>query len=156
MSAQKAALTRVGAQLHQLAQAEPKMPVEDRAADTWEPLVAIADVPGGHWPATARAILGLVDDDQEPANVSLRVRLLIDCRTAFGDAEGLPTATSLGRLRDDHEAPWATLGGTGLTPRSLGIMLREFGVTSANRRWPDGSQNKGYLADDFADPWRRY
>ena len=143
--------------LHQLAEATPAMPVEDRAADTWEPLVAIADAAGGHWPATARAaVLGLVEGDQEPANVSLRVRLLIDCRTAFGDADSLPTATLLGRLRDDDEAPWATLGGTGLTARGLSTLLRDFGITSANRRWPDGSQNKGYLAADFADPWRRY
>jgi hypothetical protein len=29
--------------------------VEDRAADVWEPLVAVADMAGGHWPSTARA-----------------------------------------------------------------------------------------------------
>jgi hypothetical protein len=38
-------------QLDDLADAQPDMPVEDRAADTWEPLVAIADAAGGDWPA---------------------------------------------------------------------------------------------------------
>lgn len=33
----------------------PVMPVEDRAADTWEPLVAVADLAGGAWPEAARA-----------------------------------------------------------------------------------------------------
>ena len=39
----------------QAARMVPQMPVEDRAADTWEPLVIIADLAGGHWPAGARA-----------------------------------------------------------------------------------------------------
>ena len=37
-----------------LAKAEPAMPVTDRAADTWEPLIAIADAVGGDWPMKAR------------------------------------------------------------------------------------------------------
>jgi len=35
--------------------AEPAMPVEDRAADTWEPLIALADEAGGDWPDVARS-----------------------------------------------------------------------------------------------------
>ena len=74
--------------LDQLEAAAPELPVEDRAADTWEPLVAIADAAGGDWPTNARAaVLALTTDDVDVDNVSLRVRLLIDCRTAFGDAE---------------------------------------------------------------------
>ena len=81
----------VRAHLDQLEAAAPDMPVEDRAADTWEPLVAIADPAGGDWPTNARAaVLALTADDVDVENVSLRVRLLIDCRTAFGDAERPP------------------------------------------------------------------
>jgi hypothetical protein len=147
----------VGAQMRQLADAAPLMPVEDRAADTWEPLVAIADAAGGHWPETARgAVLAMTGTDVSPAQVSLKVRLLMDCRAAFGDASGLPTATLLDRLRGDDEAPWAGLGKVGLTAAGLARMLGEFGITSANRRWPDSSQSKGYRAEDFADSWARY
>jgi hypothetical protein len=39
--------------IEDLTKSEPVMPVEDRAADTWEPLIAIADVAGGHWPELA-------------------------------------------------------------------------------------------------------
>src|SRR5262249_35787926 len=47
--------------LDDLPQAVPDMPVEDRAADTWEPLMAVADLAGGDWPARARkAVLVLV------------------------------------------------------------------------------------------------
>jgi hypothetical protein len=88
--------------------------------------------------------------------VSLKVRLLIDCRTAFRDADGLPTETLITRLRDDLEAPWDTLGKLGLRPRSLGSMLHEFGISSATHRWPDGAQTKGYRRDQFIDAWNRY
>lgn len=33
----------------------PPMPVEDRAADTWQPLIAVADLAGGSWPEAARS-----------------------------------------------------------------------------------------------------
>ena len=55
------------------------MPVEDRAADTWEPLIAVADAAGGHWPDTARtAVLTMTGGNESPAQVSLKVRLLMD------------------------------------------------------------------------------
>ena len=40
----------LGKHLAELERAEPSMPLEDRAADTWEPLVAVADLAGGTWP----------------------------------------------------------------------------------------------------------
>ena len=49
------------------------MPVEDRAADTWEPLVAVADLAGGDWPELARhAAIVLTADHDQAANVSDR------------------------------------------------------------------------------------
>ncbi|MGA4799259.1 DUF3631 domain-containing protein [Streptomyces lavendulocolor] len=60
----------------------PKMPVEDRAADTWEPLVIVADLAGGHWLAKARAACltmtrhEAVQDEQ----TILKTRLLRDIR----------------------------------------------------------------------------
>ena len=40
----------LGAHLPTLEKAEPVMPLEDRAADTWEPLIAVADLAAGEWP----------------------------------------------------------------------------------------------------------
>jgi hypothetical protein len=139
------------------------MPVEDRAADTWERLVAIADAAGGHWPDTAltdalalTSGLALIGADITPVHVSLKVRLLMNYRTVFDDPAGLSTGTLRDRLCGDEEAPSAGLGMVGLTAAELARMLHEFGIASANRRWPDGSQTKGYLAEDFADSWARY
>ncbi|MGL5826658.1 MAG: DUF3631 domain-containing protein [Nocardioides sp.] len=140
-----------------LSAAVPAMPVEDRAADTWEPLIAIADHAAGHWPHLARqAALALTETRDETADVSLRVRLLIDTRTAFASLDRLPSGELVRRLRTDPEAPWSDLGGTGLTVRRMSQLLREFDVTAANHRWEDGTQTKGYHRADFTDAWDRY
>src|SRR5450755_1438509 len=80
------------AHLAELEKAEPPMPLEDRAADTWEPLIAIADLAGNGWPERARnAAVTLTADRDQAAEMSDRIRLLADCRTAFGAANALPT-----------------------------------------------------------------
>jgi hypothetical protein len=140
--------------------AEPPMPVEDRAADTWEPLVVVADHAGGNWPDRARAaVLALTADADENGQMSMRLRLLADCRTAFGTDNALPTALLLERLKADPEAPWpwADFGPTGLTAMKLGAMLREYGIRSTTARFPPPTgQAKGYLRADFTDAWSRY
>ena len=147
----------VRANLDALTVAEPAMPLEDRAADTWEPLIALADYAGGHWPHLARsAALMLLADREEAAEVPLKVRLLMDCRTAFAGAPALPSVALLNRLRADEEAPWADLAGTGITVRRLAAMLREYDVCPTNHRWEDGTQSKGYARHDFTDAWSRY
>ena len=56
--------------------ARPKMPVgvEDRAADIWEPLLAIADLAGGAWPDLARKaaavlVTAAVSDTPQSLNI---------------------------------------------------------------------------------------
>jgi hypothetical protein len=140
-----------------LEKAEPDMPVEDRAADTWEPLVAVADHAGAHWPDRARAaVLVLTTEAAENSDISARVRLLIDCRAAFADHDAIPTAVLLERLRHDPEAPWGDYGPTGLTAMKLGKLLREYDIHSSNIRFLGLGQAKGYHRADFADAWTRY
>jgi hypothetical protein len=145
--------------LGELERAEPAMPVDDRAADTWEPLVAVADLAGAHWPARARTAVTVLTAEYEGAGqLSTGVRLLVDIRAAFvalGDPPAVATTELLGLLNNDPEAAWCGLGPSGLTGKRLGDLLREFEITSANQRFPVG-QAKGYLRDDFADAWRRY
>lgn len=144
------------ADLPTLEKAEPPMPVEDRAADTWEPLVAVADHAGAHWPDRARAAaVTMTAESDDDGEMSPRLRLLTDCRAAFGADKALPTAVLLHRLKADPEAPWGDYGATGLTAMRLGTLLREYGVRSANIRFPTG-QAKGYQRADFLDAWARY
>ncbi|MGD7708062.1 DUF3631 domain-containing protein [Microlunatus sp. Y2014] len=153
----------VRAQLVPLELATPRMPIEDRAADTWEPLIAIADLAGGGWPALARqAAVVLTDAGEVNAQQTTRTRLLGDCRTAFRNAQALPSVELLRRLKDDPEAPWATYGHVGLTPVRLAELLRDFDVQPDTIRFPkpgyeavDG-QRKGYYRNAFTDAWQRY
>ncbi|TQF04592.1 DUF3631 domain-containing protein [Kitasatospora acidiphila] len=140
---------------------EPSMPVEDRAADTWEPLVIVADLAGGPWPRLARqACKRMVDaeaktEEENPGGA----RILADIRRIFhanNEPDGITTDQLLFTLNGDPEAPWAESGRGGLTPRGLGAMLREFGISSGNVRIGDGTQRKGYTRHKFADAWRRY
>ncbi len=144
--------------LTELEAAEPVMPLEDRAADTWEPLIAIADHAGGAWPTRARtAAVMLTAERDEATAASDRIRLLADCRTAFADLDAIPTTVLLDRLKTDPEAPWADHGTTGLTAMKLGGLLREYDIRSANVRFgPPIGQVKGYTRADFEDAWNRY
>ncbi len=142
-------------------QLEPAMPVEDRAADTWEPLVITADLAGGPWPRLARqACRRMVDAEvQTEEDNPGGARVLADIRRIFhaaGDPDSITTDQLLFTLNGDPEAPWAEAGRGGLTPRGLGSMLREFGISSGNVRIGDGTQRKGYLRHKFTDAWRRY
>jgi hypothetical protein len=145
--------------LAQLERAEPSMPLEDRAADTWEPLVAVADLAGGRWPGLARdAAVALAADQDAEARISDRIRLLADIRAAFaalGNPEAATTKDLLQALTADTEAPWAAIGPGGLTGKRLGDMLSEFEIRSDTIRFPVG-QAKGYHRPDFSDAWARY
>src|SRR5699024_3552875 len=122
------------------------------------PLVAVADLAAGSWQVRARTAAELLtaehDDDGGPVPTS--AALLADCRGAFGDAAALPTEELLNRLRHDPEAPWGEFGAAGLTARRLGILLAEYDIRSANVRFPDGTQRKGFTRLDFTDAWSRY
>ncbi|MFJ2674724.1 DUF3631 domain-containing protein [Streptomyces sp. NPDC087525] len=139
----------------------PAMPVEDRAADTWEPLVIIADLAGGHWPARARAACvamtrhEAVQDEQ----TSLKTRLLRDIHRIFqahGNPEALSSQTLVADLIQDADAPWAEHGTKGFNAYHLSNMLRDFGISPANYRFNQGRQAKAYARNRFLDAWARH
>jgi hypothetical protein len=89
-----------------LADARPALPRElpDRAADVWEPLLAIADLASGEWPEKARAaarhLMGRRTTDHE----AIGVQLLADCWAAFNGNNRLSTKDLRERLLADEEA----------------------------------------------------
>lgn len=115
--------TWVGAHVHELCDAEPDMPVEDRAADTWEPLIAIGDLAGGDWPARARkAAIALTAEDD--TDTTLGARLLADLRDLFGDAEAMHGEAILTGLHKISEAPWGDYFGHPMNARDMARLLR--------------------------------
>ena len=125
----------------------------DRAADSWEVLLGIADQAGGTWPARARrAAIAL--SGEEGVHLTIGMRLLADLREVF-DVDHLPTAEVLRRLHDLDGAPWSDWYGSPLTARGLARLLEPYGLGPAQRR-VRGEKSRGYFATDFTDAWHRY
>lgn len=131
--------------------------IHDRAADNWEPLLGVAILAGGEWPARcANTALALSGAAQEAP--SINAELLADIKAAFERThkDRLFTNDLLAALFDDTEAPWATWNrGREMTARQLSAKLSSFGVSSSTIR--DGHQTaKGYTFDKFKDAFARY
>jgi hypothetical protein len=144
----------VRAHLDELREAEPDMPVEDRAADTWEPLIVIADQAGSDWPARARkAAIALTAEDD--TDTTLGARLLADLRDVFGAADAMHGETILAALHKLSEAPWGDYFGRPMNARDMAKLLKPYGVASVDVKL-DGVNRKGYRRDHLHDPWTRY
>jgi hypothetical protein len=130
------------------------MPVEDRAADTWEPLIAIADVACGDWPKMARAAckaLVVAAEEADEEN-SLSVRLLVDIRSVF-TAKGtsfVPSDEMVTKLRAIRESPWDDFE---LTRSKLAHRLKQYHIKTGHNK---DATARGYRLEDFADTFRRY
>lgn len=135
----------------------PALPdgVNDRDADVWEPLVAIADAARGDWPRRARvAAVALVALSKEGAP-SLGIRLLADLREVFGDRDAMATDEILSALHGVPESPWADIRGKPLNDRGLASRLRHYGIKPKVIRIGE-STPRGYARGDLVDAWRRY
>jgi hypothetical protein len=143
--------------------AEPTLPepdqmpeqIQDRDADIWEPLIAVADVVGGEWPERARkagVTLVTVAKDIEP---SLGIKLLSDIRTLFTGLDIMASKDLVAELVKLEESPWADLHGRELDNRGLAKRLREYEIKPAVHRIGTGTV-RGYRKSDFADAWASY
>ena len=141
----------------------PDLPdgIVDRPAEVWEPLLAVADAAGGHWPETARAACLHLCEVAKDRRVSLGVRLLTDLQIIFGDTEALHTETIIERLVNpdahglDPDAPWAELHGKPISVRGLASLLKPYGVNSQKVK-VHGRALQGYRREHLWDAWRRY
>ncbi|KAA1033957.1 DUF3631 domain-containing protein [Pseudonocardia sp. EV170527-09] len=151
-------LDRVGEE--HLVGAEPVMPeqVTDRAAEVWEPLLAIADLAGGHWPETARTAAVHFVGQATETGTSVGTTLLADLRALFAahETDRMATSDILGRLCDNEEAGWADLDGRPLDARRLAKELARYGVRPGSIRI-GGHVTKGYtIAGPLTDAFTRY
>jgi len=142
-----------------LRDARPDIPTEldDRAADIWEPLLAIADTAGHEWAVLARQAALALSAKRGEDDKSMGVLLLGDIRAVLDAkvAARLPSAALAEALRSIEESPWSDWRGRGLDSRQLARRLRLFGVRPHQIRLGDKTL-KGYEASDFDDAWQRY
>jgi putative DNA primase/helicase len=136
---------------------DPDIPeaLNDRAADNWRPLLAIADLAGGEWPELARkAALTLSGEAQESV---VGVELLKDIRLAFGDDEAIRSADLVAKLTADPERPWAEWKrAKPLSQKQLGGLLRPFRICSETISLPGVNDAKGYKRVRFEGAWAAY
>jgi putative DNA primase/helicase len=136
---------------------QPVGGISDRAEDNWEPLLAIADVAGGDWPAMARRA-ALVLSGEVQAAPGINTELLADIHDAFETrhSEKITTADLLEFLCADDEKPWATWNhGKPLSPHQLSKRLREYGIAPNTIRIGQRVA-KGYELAKFQDAFKRY
>jgi Protein of unknown function (DUF3631) len=155
----RAALTELAAEhAEALRDAVPELPTEldDRAAEVWEPLLAVAAVAGDAWLkrgwAAAVALSGDRDDHDEG------IAILADIRSVFVQktVARMPSDRLLHaiRLLDD---PSFTGTYQHMTPALLAARLKSFGIRPKMIRFETGvPPRRGYLLEDLAEAFARY
>jgi putative DNA primase/helicase len=134
---------------------DPKMPdLNDRAADNWRPLLAIADLAGGTWPEEARRAACLLSGEEQGA---IGVGLLRDIRSVFGDDDVIRSSDLVAKLTAEPERPWAEWRyGRPLTQKQLAGLLAPFHIISLTVHPPGLPDGKGYRRTDFEEAWAAY
>ena len=149
--------------LEQLRSARPAIPtgLNDRAADNWSPLIAIAARAGGDWPdkacACALQYAGLAQDDSDAVALLEDIKAILDRQSV----ERIRSVDLLANLCESEDRPWAEWrNGKPLTPVQLARLLKSFEIRPKDYSFPHfGGGNrtaKGYAAAQFSDAFNRY
>ncbi len=142
--------------------AKPAVPAElnDRAADIWEPLLALADLAGGEWPERSRRAaenLGGCGELHGPT-----ASLLADLLIHFTEFENPATFSRevvgyLNRqIQENQSRPWMALRTKKeIDELWLSRQLAPYGLRPRTVRF-GGTTAKGYVKEDFTEVFRRY
>ena len=127
-----------------------------RVADNWRPLIAIADLVGGQWPArarlTAKAFAGRVDEQ------FVGIMLLDDVRTIFakGNAAKISSEHLAEHLAGMEERPWPEWrNGKPISKTQVAKLLVPFGIRPKTVRISTDTA-KGYTRESFEGAFARY
>jgi hypothetical protein len=141
-----------------LSASDPNMgSLQNRVADNWRPLFALADLAGGEWPARARELALAADTAR--AEQSTGVLLLADCKAAF-DEKGVDRISSeelVAYLVSLESRPWPEFKrGKALSQALLARLLGKFEILSVTIRLPDNRTPRGYYLSAFKDAFAAY
>jgi putative DNA primase/helicase len=145
-----------------LTKAHPKMPpINDRARDNWEPLLAIAELCGGEWAEQARIVaakISSVDDDETPG-----IQLLEDLRSLFASERcvetgfGLSSTQVVRSLTEMENRPWPEfVNGKPITARGVAKLLKPFKIFPRKIKQAAGWGPNGYSPAQFESAFKRY
>jgi hypothetical protein len=140
--------------------ANPNIPgtLENREADNWLPLIAIADAAGGAWPSIARQVAVNLAIATRTSEESPAVMLLedIDAVLTAHIGERIQSADLVKTLAQLEGRPWAEWkGGKPVTPNAIARLLAPFNIRPFEMRV--GTRVvRGYVAAQFEDAFARY
>jgi hypothetical protein len=151
--------------LEYLSKAKPTIPAglnNDRAADNWMPLLAIAEICGcGNEARKAALELSGVDDDETDSIVLLADLNAMFERATQGEAAtvSMSSAAMTVELASMEDKKWPEFkGGKPITPTQIAALLKPFGITPRKVQSDDGAkrQVQGYRFDQFEWTFKRY
>jgi hypothetical protein len=132
-----------------LTASDPQLPpiLQARLGDNWRPLLAIADLAGGEWPARARRIAEAFA--AEATDNIASVLMLGDVYDLF-EARGVDALHSqdiIDHLNDIEDRRWAEWNkGRGVTKNTLATILKSFDV-HPRQVWAGDRNLKGYTRE---------
>lgn len=143
-----------------LRDARPDLPdkLSDRAQDSWEPLLAIADAAGGQWPQRARRAAEELSGFEVSEDPSLGVQLLRDVHTVFADrpeAKHVASTDLVNALLKMEESPWGGYSDPSFDQRYLAKRLKPYGIRSKTVR-DGGTTIKGYARAQIEDAFAHW
>jgi hypothetical protein len=138
---------------------DPDMPsgIYNREADNWRPLLAIAEVAGGHWAERARKALEQChayaeDDSRLPL-------LLTDISATFADkkTDRLSSSALADALAQIEGRPWAEYRrGKPITQNQLAKVLKPLGIAPEVIKLDGTKTLRGYMLAQFREAFERY
>lgn len=139
-----------------LAETERIEGLNDRAADTYEPLAVIARIAGGDWPGKLAAAARALNGSASPANESAELLLdILACYFQFA-AEKFFSSDLVRILRARGASNCSKLFAyENLTEHTLAKTLRPYGIRPTSIRIGP-RVNKGYHGTDFREALARY
>jgi putative DNA primase/helicase len=146
----------------QLRHADPVLPeeLENRQADNWRPLIAIADIAGSDWPSVARSLA----TSEESVDTSVGIELLEDLRSLFiAHGPRLLSSFIVEKLGEMEHRRWPEFDhGMPITASGVARLLKPFGVRPGplfrpgEEKKPKGEAKRGYERSDLQPIFDRY
>lgn len=121
--------------------ARPELPVRDRAADVWEPLIAVADMAGEAWGKRARKACEKLTREAKEEELSAEAELLETALEVFGSDTALPVTVFATRMRKLE-------GWQDLSSREAARMLADLDIRATTVRI-DNKPTRAYKREDF-------
>lgn len=137
--------------------------LDDRSADNWRPLLAIAERVGGMWTKRAQSAARMLSGGEQGRETEAAIELLRDIHAVFcnEDQTRIRSRTLAEKLGELEARPWATWSnGKSITQNALAQLLRPFDIRPRGLWFgtgkESGSNYRGYERADFQDAFLRY